>query len=87
MQGLMVHQILQSLAVLFHMLPVSLVAKLTAIDGTVSYVGVAEGSTPKSSRSILVKPGDQQCGTSGSVNGQTRSLSRCGSIKIITYFN
>ena len=62
-------------------------AKLTAIDGTVSYVGVAEGSTAKSGRSILVKPGDQQCGTSGSVNGQTRSLSRCGSIKIITYFN
>ena len=62
-------------------------AKLTALDGTVSYVGVAEGSTPKSGRSILVKPGDQYCGTSGSVNGQRRSLSRCGSIKIVTYNN
>jgi hypothetical protein len=66
-------------------------AKITAPDGTVMYVGVAEGSTAKSGRSILVKPGDQQCGTSGTVtiNGQSksRSLSRCGSIKIITYFN
>jgi hypothetical protein len=62
-------------------------AKLTAIDGTVSYVGVAAGSTPISGRSILMKPGDQQCGTSGTVNGQPRSLSRCGSIKIITYSN
>ncbi len=62
-------------------------AKITATDGSVMYVGVAEGSTPKSGRSILVKVGDQQCGTSGSVNGQTRSLSHCGSIKIVTYFN
>jgi hypothetical protein len=66
-------------------------AKITATDGTVMYVGVAEGSTPKSGRSILVKVGDQQCGTSGTVtiNGQskTRSLSHCGSIKIVTYFN
>jgi len=66
-------------------------AKITATDATVMYVGVAEGSTPKSGRSILVKPGDQQCGTSGTVtiNGQskTRSLSHCGSIKIVTYFN
>ena len=62
-------------------------AKITAVDGTVSYAGVAEGSTPKSGRSILVKPGDQQCGTSGTVNGQPRSLSRCGSIKIVTYTN
>ena len=62
-------------------------AKITATDGTVMYVGVTEGSTPKSGRSILVKPGDQFCGTSGSVNGQRRSLSRCGSIKIVTYNN
>ena len=62
-------------------------AKLTAIDGTVSYAGVAAGSTPSSGRSILMKPGDQQCGSSGSVNGQPRSLSRCGSIKIVTYNN
>ena len=62
-------------------------AKITAVDGTVSYAGVAEGSTPKSGRSILVRPGDQQCGTSGSVNGQPRSLSRCGSIKVVTYSN
>jgi len=62
-------------------------AKITTPDGTEMYVGVAEGSTPKSGRSILVKPGDKQCGTSGTVNGQRRSLSRCGSIKIVTYFN
>ena len=62
-------------------------AKLTAIDGTVSYAGVAAGSTPTRGRAILMKPGDQQCGTSGSVNGQPRSLSRCGSIKIVTYNN
>jgi hypothetical protein len=62
-------------------------AKITATDGSLMYVGVAEGSTPKSGRSILVKPGDHQCGSSGSVNGQPRSLSRCGSIKIVTYFN
>jgi hypothetical protein len=66
-------------------------AKITATDGAVMYVGVAQGSTPQSGRSILVKVGDQQCGTGGTVpvNGQNkaRSLSHCGSIKILSYFN
>jgi hypothetical protein len=67
-------------------------AKITSsADGTSMYVGITEGSTAKSGRSILVKPGTQQCGTSGtvSINGQnkTRSLSYCGSIKIVTYNN
>lgn len=66
-------------------------AKITATDGAVMYVGVAQGSTPKSGRSILVKVGDQQCGTAGTVNvngqNKARSLSHCGSIKILSYFN
>ena len=66
-------------------------AKITFSDGSLAYVGVAAGSTQKSGRSILMKPGDSLCGTgeTEAVNGQkqTRSLSRCGSIKIVTYNN
>jgi len=61
-------------------------AKITSPNGSISYVGVAAGSNEKSGRSILIKVGDNLCGTAGTEGGKNRSLDHCGSIKISTYF-
>jgi hypothetical protein len=61
-------------------------AKMTLPDGSISYIGVAVGSTEKSGRSIMIKVGDNLCGTAGTEGGKKRSLDHCGSINIVTYF-
>jgi len=61
-------------------------AKMTLSDGSISYIGVAAGSTEKSGRSIMIKVGDNLCGTAGTEGGKKRSLDHCGSINIVTYF-
>jgi hypothetical protein len=56
-------------------------AKLS-VGGVDRYIGVSVGSTPARGRSIMIYPGNTNCGTGGG-----KSLSDCGYVRYITYSN